>query len=143
MNVQVVLSGLVACATLCAIAPTVCAKPKIFPKVYVTTSGSGATAAASPFGGKGTVDESDQFGQPETLVHGLAMPVDIAVTDDIVYAVIGNKGLISAFSASNTQDLLNSNVATVPKGKPVGIAAFGGNVFVADSHISTIKEYTV
>src|SRR5437870_12883208 len=128
MNVRLLVLGLAAGATFCAAPQTGCAK--IFPKIFVTNSGSGRTAAASPFGGNGTIDESVDFGQPQLLVQNLAMPTDIAVSDDIIYAVIAGKGVISAFSASG--DLITSDVAAVPKGRPVGIAAFAGNVFVAN-----------
>jgi hypothetical protein len=139
MNIRLVLSGLAAGATLCASPQTSCAK--IFPKVFVTNLGGGVAAAASPFGGNGTIDESDDFGQPQLLVQNLAMPTDIAVSDDIIYAVIAGKGIISAFSASDGH-LITSDVAAVPKGRPVGIAAFGGNVFVANSRTNSINEYT-
>jgi len=143
MKIRVVLFGLAACATLCAM-PSI-AGAKIFPMIFITNLGGSHTAAVSPFGGSGTIDTSDpriDFGQPQLLVHNLAMPLDIAVTDDIVYAVIGNKGIISAFSAISPQQVINGNVAAVPKGKPVGIAAFGGNVFVADFNHNTVREYT-
>jgi hypothetical protein len=140
MKIRVVLFGLAACGAVCASPWT--ASAKIFPKIYATTtSANGVSAAASPFGGKGTIDEIVGFGQPQLLVQNLAMPVDIAVSDDIVYAVIGNKGIISAFSASHMNLVINPNVVVVPKGKPVGIAAFGGNVFVADSSKNMITEY--
>jgi hypothetical protein len=139
MKIRVVWFGLAACGAVCAAPWTACAK--IFPKVYVTTSGSGVTAAASAFGSNGTIDESIDYHNPERLVQSLAMPLDIAVSDDIVYAVIGNKGIISAFSGSKMNSVINPDVAVVPKGKPVGIAAFGGNVFVADSSKNKITEY--
>jgi hypothetical protein len=139
MNIRLVLSGLAAGAMLCASPQTGCAK--IFPKIFVTNSGSSGTAAASPFGGNGTIDESVDFGQPQLLVQNLAMPTDIAVSDDIIYAVISGNGIISAFSASDGH-LITSNVAAIPKGRPVGIAAFAGNVFVANSRTNTINEYT-
>jgi hypothetical protein len=140
MNIRLVLSGLAACAMLCAMPPI--AGAKIFPMIFITNLSGSHTAAASPFGGSGTIDESVDFGQPQLLVQNLAMPLDIAVTDDIVYAVIGNKGIISAFSATSGQVINNGNVAAVPKGKPVGIAAFGSNVFVADFSHNTVREYT-
>jgi hypothetical protein len=133
------LSGLVAGATLCGSPQTGCAK--IFPKILVTNLGGSGTAAASPFGGNGSIDESIDFGQPQLLVQNLAMPTDIAVSHDIIYAVIAGKGIISAFSASDGH-LINGDVAAVPKGRPVGIAAFGGNVFVANSLTNMINEYT-
>src|SRR5205823_8701070 len=74
----------------------------------------------------------------------LAMPIDIAVSENIVYAVIGKKGIITAFSAKTGKVINNGKdgeVTTVPKGRPVGIAAFGGSVFVADSSKNTIIEY--
>src|SRR5437870_1043729 len=139
MNVRLLVLGLAAGATFCAAPQTGCAK--IFPKIFVTNLGGGVTAAASPFGGNGTIDESVDFGQPQLLVQNLAMPTDIAVSDDIIYAVIAGKGIISAFSASDGH-LIASDVAAVPKGRPVGIAAFAGNVFVANSRTNTINEYT-
>jgi len=138
MNIRLLISGLAACAILCAIPKTVCAK--IFPKIFVTTQGGPTAASASPFGGNGTIDESDDFGQPQLLLQNLAGPFDIAVSDDIIYSVIGGKGIISAFSTSG--NLINGDVATVPKGKPVGIASFGGNVFVANSQTNTIHGFT-
>jgi hypothetical protein len=147
MKIRVVLFGLAACATLCAMPPI--AGAKIFPMIFVTNLGSSGTAAASPFGGNGTIDtidiiDNNLFGQPQVLVHSLAMPIDIAVSDNIVYAVIEKKGIITAFSAKTGEVINNGKdgeVTTVPKGRPVGIAAFGGNVFVADSSKSTIIEY--
>src|SRR5207249_4406305 len=56
------------------------------------------------------------------------------------YAFIAGKGIISAFSTSG--NLINGDVATVVKGKPAGIASFGGNVFVANSTTNSINEYT-
>ena len=154
MNTRLLLFSLVAGAIVCPIPRT--ASAKIFPKIFVTTRGGTGAASASPFGGNGTIDsiegsETDptDFGTPLQLLQNLAMPIDIAVSsdihfvgdfDDIIYTVIGGKGIISAFSTSGS--LLNSNVATVPKGKPVGIAAFGENVFVADFTKNKINEYT-
>jgi hypothetical protein len=141
MNIRLVLSGLAACTTLCAMPPI--AGAKIFPMIYVTTSGRAATAAASPFGGSGTITlfGPTSFGQPQVLVQSLAMPKDIAVSDGIIYAVIAGNGIVSAFSASDGH-LITGTVVNVPKGPPVGIAAFGGNVFVANSLTNTISEYT-
>src|SRR5947209_8306263 len=105
MNIRLLLSGLIACVTLCTTPQPACAK--IFPKVFVTTRGGTSAASASPFGGNGTIDsaegsESDptDFGTPVQLLQNLAMPIDIAVSsdinfagdfDDIIYAVIGGK----------------------------------------------------
>src|SRR5438067_2868404 len=86
VSIRLVLFSLVACAILCPIPRTACGK--IFPKVFVTTRGGTSAASASPFGGNGTIDKSIDFGQPELLVQNLAMPVDIAVSDDIIYSVI-------------------------------------------------------
>jgi hypothetical protein len=116
--------------------------------IFVTNSGARVTGALSPFGGSGTIDAIDgsetdptEFSTPFLLVQNLAMPIDIAV-DNLggMYAVIGGKGIISAFLADGF--LINPDVTTVPKGRPVGIAAFGGNVFVADSNKNRINEYT-
>jgi len=52
----------------------------------------------------GTIDESVDFGQPQLLVQNLAMPTDIAVSDDIIYAAISGHGIISAFSGGNVCD---------------------------------------
>lgn len=143
MSIRLLLSGFAACIALCALPQT--AGAKIFPQIFVTTSGGRLTAAASPFGGSGTIDLSDpnvDSGRPERLFKNLAMPRDIAVSDDIIYAVIGGKGVVSAFSTSGNPNPINNNVATVPKtGANVGIAAFDGNVFVADSRNSTIRGY--
>jgi hypothetical protein len=145
MKIRVIVFGLAACGAACAAPLT--ASGRIFPMVFITTN-AGRTvvgaASPSPFGGKGTIDESTHYQPAEQLVQSLAMPLDIAASDNIVYAVIGNKGIITAFSAKTGEVINNGNdgeVATVPKGKPVGIAAFGGNVFVADSSKSKITEY--
>lgn len=138
MKLRWAVCSLAACAALTAIPQTACAK--IFPMIFVTSASTRVANAASPFGGDGAIEESKDFGQPLLLIQNLAMPTDIAVSDDIIYAVIAGKGMVSAFSSDGT--LFNDNVAPAPKGPPVGIAAFSGNVFVADSRNNTINEYT-
>ena len=158
MKIRVALFGLAACTTLCAIPENVCAK--IFPMIFVTTtSGRTVIGAASPngtplpFGGHGTIEESigspadpHQFSAPVIVgagssdaLKGLAVPTDIAVSDDIIYAVIAGKGIISAFSTSG--NLINPFVAPVSTSES-GIASFGGNVFVADRATNRINGYT-
>jgi DNA-binding beta-propeller fold protein YncE len=138
MKLKRVVCSLAACAALTAIPQTACAR--IFPMIFVTGASTRVANAASPFGGNGAIEESIKFGQPQLLIQNLAMPTDIAVSDDVIYVVIAGKGMVSAFSASDGH-LINDNVAPAPKGPLVGIAAFGGNVFVADSRTNTINEY--
>ena len=140
MKMRLVLSALAACAMLCAVPRTACAK--IFPMIFVTNlnlRGFGAEPLAPATGTVGVYDGKTGTFDP-TLVTGLHGPQAIAEAAGKLFVVNSATGTIGEYDAE-AGTALNPALIMGLHGR-VGIAAFGDNLFVTSAATHRIDEYS-
>ena len=123
MNLRLIVSGLAACAALCAMPVTT--RAQIFEtNVGDATIGEYTTsgAAVNP-----------------ALVSGLLQPAGIAVSGDKLFVVDESANTIGEYTTSGAT--VNFSLIS-GLSFPSGIAVSGGNLFVAEGFNGRIGEYT-
>ena len=128
MNIRLILSGLAACATLCAVPGTACAK--IFETNQLGTGPIGSQQLGTA--GTGTIGEYTTSGAlvNSALVKGLHRPEGIAVSGGDLFVVNRATGTIGEYTTSGA--LVNAALISGLHG-PEGIAVGPASVPDASS----------
>lgn len=147
MNTRLILFGLAACATLCFMPETACAK--FIRMIFETSAGKNlGSAGQAALAGSGTIGAYDVTGVPikPTLVSGLSGPIDSADLAGIAASADGKTlfvanvgtGTIGEYDAM-TGAAIDPSLITGLK-RPVGIALKGNDLFVVNRK-GTVGKY--